>query len=72
MATQANDSTKSFIKRINVLPSELEPGLGDTAKTNKWPSPGSMMGPQLEPHYSKMTATGANISARQTGHSLAL
>lgn len=35
MATQENDSTKSFIKRINVLLSELEPGLGDTAKTNK-------------------------------------
>lgn len=38
LATQENDSTKCCIKRINVLPSESKPGLGDTVKTNKWPS----------------------------------
>lgn len=67
IATQENESTKCFIKRINVLPSELKSGLGDTAKTNKWPSSGSTMGPQSEPYNSKKTATGADLSAGQTG-----
>lgn len=42
---------------------ELKPGLGDAAKTNKWCCSGSMMGPQLEPYYSKKAPTGADISA---------
>lgn len=42
---------------------ELKPGLGYTAKTNKWCFSGSMMGPQSEPRYSKKAPTGADTSA---------
>lgn len=57
--TQKNDSMVCCIKRINVFLSELKPGLGDLAKTNKLPRSGSSTEPQTKLYNSKKTARGA-------------